>query len=454
MSRTREVNLLEGDVKGALLKMSIPLMGVAFISMTYNMVNMFWLERYNTGAVSAVGIVSSVSWIANSIALIGKVGTASWLAQSYGKHEYKKAVEYIENGISINILLAIIYSLAVFFGQELYLSLFTLTDEVHAFANQYLSIVSLGYIFTFLVPVFAMSYNSIGNSVTPFYVTIIGAVTNFVLCPILIFGFNLGIVGAALSTVIAQATILTIFIVTSKRSNSLISQVRIFRRPIAERAKEIIKLGIPAAITSSFMASISIVLNSFISSFGTLPIAVYTIGTQIESISYMTADGFAIAVTAFMGQNLGAKNYDRLIYGYKESMKVFGVIGALATILLVVFGGNLFSIFSPGNTEMIQAGAGFLGIMGWAEILMAWEIGTNGAFNGLGLTKYPAYISIIGNVLRIPISLLLMPTLGVVGIWVAITLSMSIKGILALSLFYYSYKTTDGFRNLKYRRQE
>lgn len=454
MSRAKEVNLLEGDVKGALLKMSIPLMGVAFISMTYNMVSMFWLERYNTAAVSAVGIASSVSWIANSIALIGKVGAASWLAQSYGKKDYKSAIEFIENGIFINIILGIIYSLLVFFGQELYLSLFTLTDEVHAFANQYLTIMSIGYIFTFLVPVFAMSYNSMGNSVTPFYVVIIGAVLNFILCPVLIFWMDLGIVGAALAATIAQGAILAIFIFSTKSSNSLLSQVRLFKKPIAERAKAIIKLGVPAAITSSFMASISIVLNSFISEFGTLPIAVYTIGTQIESISYMTADGFAVAVTAFMGQNLGAKNYDRLLYGYKESMKIFGIIGFIATILLVFFGGNLYGIFSPGNTEMIKEGSRFLSIMGLAEILMALEIGTIGAFNGLGLTKYPAYISIIGNVLRIPVSLFLRPTLGVVGIWVAITVSMSFKGILALVLFYYSYRTSDGFRNIKYRRNE
>ena len=85
---------------------------------------------------------------------------------------------------------------------------------------------------------------------------------------------------------------------------------------------------------------------------------------------------------------------------------------------------------------------------------MTVEIGTNGALNGVGLTKFPAVNGLFGNLLRIPIALLLMPKLGVLGIWIAISISMAIKGISAILAYQYIKRNTEGFRNLSYRRTE
>lgn len=448
----REVNLLEGNIKKALIKMSIPLMGVSFIQITYNLVAMFWLGRYSQDAVSAVGTASLVTYIGNSIALIGRVGTATWVAQSYAKRHYNDTVEYIENGIKLNAILAIIYTILAFLFMDTFLNFFTLTDVVRNYAKDYLFIQVIGMIVLFLNPMIAVSYNSIGNSITPFKVSIIGLITNFILNPILIFGFNMGIKGSALATVLAQTTVLISYVIAMRRSNMIMSQINIFSKLDKIKGKNIFKIGWPASIQSSVMAIISVILNSFISRFGSMPLAVFAIGIQIESIGWMTADGFSVAVASFMGQNLGAENYKRLEDGYRESMKIFAGIGGIAMIILVLLGGRLTSLFMPKDPSAIAEGARLLAIMGISEILMTIEIGTNGALNGLGLTKFPAINGLIGNILRIPISLFLMPRVGVLGIWIAISVSMALKGISSIIAYRYIKNSTDGFRNLSYRR--
>lgn len=448
----REVNLLEGDIKKALVKMSIPLMGVSFVQITYNLVAMFWLGRYSEDAVAAVGTASLVSYIGNSLALIGRVGAATWIAQSFGRGRYNDTVSYIESGMKLNIIISILYTIFALSMVDNFLALFTLTDVVRNFAKDYLQIQIMGMIITFLNPMIAVSFNSIGNSITPFKVSLLGLMTNITLNPILIFVFDLGIKGAALSTVLAQTAVLTAYLVIMKRTNMVMSQVKLFSGLDKEKIKNILSIGWPASVQSTAMALISIVMNSFISRYGSMPIAVFSIGLQIESIGWMTADGFSIAVSSFMGQNLGANNYERIEKGYKESMKIFAAIGAIAMVILVTFGGKLTSIFIPNDPAAAVEGARLLRTMGLAEMFMTIEIGTNGALNGVGLTKFPAINGFLGNLLRIPVALLLMPKLGVLGIWIAVSLSMALKGISAIIAYQYISRKTNGFRKLSYRR--
>lgn len=446
----KEVNLLSGDIKKSLISMSIPLMGISFIQITYNLVDIFWLGRFSDEAVAAVGTAGLVNYLGNSIAMLGRVGSATWISQNYGKRKYKEAAEYVESGIKLNLLISIFFSIFAFFMINNYLNLFTLTENVRNYATEYLVIQIAGMAVVFLNPMFAVSYNAIGDSITPFKLSLIGLILNFILDPVFIFVFNMGVKGVALATVGAQSVVLLFYIYVSKSSDGLMSTVRIISKIHLNKIKNIFAIGWPASLQSSAMASIAVILNTFISSFGPMPMAVYSLGIQIESICWMTADGFATAVSSFMGQNLGAGNYERLKNGYGESIKIFGAIGFIAMAILVLFGENLIAIFIPGDIAAHKEGGRLLMIMGLSEILMAVEIGTNGALSGLGLTKFPAINGVLGNLLRIPISLFLIPFLGVTGVWIAISITMFIKGISALIAFRVLKNKTNGFRNLSY----
>lgn len=445
----RANDLTSGDIKKVLTTMALPLMGVAFVQMTYNLVDMFWLGRHSSEAVAAVGTAGLVNYIANSIAITGRVGSSTWIAQSFGKGDRKQTLEYIENGLVVNIFLALIMTLVAIFGRRVFLSFFELSDLVYQYAESYIFIIGLGFIITFLNPIFAAAYNSIGNSITPFKISIIGLGANFILDPLFIYGLDMGVAGAALATVLAQGLVLVTYIFSVRRSPGLLSCLSFFSRFDFKKIKRILNTGWPASLQSTAQAIIATVLNTFISRYGPVSMAVYTLGVQIESICWMSADGFAIAMTALMGQNLGARKYDRIDKGYIEGMKIFFFIGLIASLILFILGETIFSLFMPGSASAIEEGKMFLRVLAISEIPMALEIGTNGSFSGLGLTKIPATTSLLGNLIRIPIAIGLMPRFGVAGIWIAVSTSMALKGLASVTAYQVTKRKTNEFKNIK-----
>ncbi|OLR64139.1 MATE family efflux transporter [Peptoniphilus porci] len=450
----REVNLLKGNIFSALLKMALPLMGTAFVQMAYSLVDLMWLGRLSTGAVAAVGTCSFLVWIAQSITLIAKTGISVGLSQSYGKGDSEGCKSVWVSGFVLNLIFCL--SLTIFYiaMRNKIIGFYNLDRDVHAMAVDYLVIISGGLIFTFLNPVLSAAFFAKGNSITPFKISIISLIINLILDPFLIFGISifpkLGIKGAAAATVFAQMISTLLYLHIGLKSREIFVRTNYFKMPEKNYFKSILNLGFPASLQSMIHAMVGMVLNKYISSFGSLYIAVYSIGSQIESISWMTADGFSVAFSAFFGQNFGAKNYDRLHDGRREAMKIVNMIGIFTSFLLFFFARNLFTLFIPRDPMAIVKGIDYLKIMALSQYFMALEIGTTGMLNGLGLTKYPAINAMILNISRIPLALILMPILAINGIWVAMSLSSILKGIFLTLIYFYLRKKTDGFRiNLK-----
>ena len=450
----REVNLLRGNIFSALLKMALPLMGTAFVQMAYSLVDLMWLGRLSTEAVAAVGACSFLVWIAQAITLIAKTGVSVGLSQSYGRNDDESSKKIWIAGFALNLILCIGLMLLYISMRNKIIGFYRLEESVHIMAVDYLLIVSGGLIFTFFNPILSSAFFAKGNSITPFKISIISLVINLILDPFLIFGIGIfpqmGIKGAALATVLAQMISSLLYLYVGIGVREIFVRTNYLKIPELSYLKSILNLGLPAALQSLIHASVSMILNRYIASFGALYIAVYSIGSQIESISWMTADGFAVAFSAFFGQNFGAKNYERLHDGRREAMKIVNIIGIFATVLLFFFAENLFRLFIPKDTDAIVAGIDYLKILAFSQYFMALEIGTTGMLNGLGLTRYPAINAMVLNVSRIPMALLFMPIFQVNGIWIAMSLSSVLKGIFLTLIYYYLRKKTQGFRiNMK-----
>ncbi|WP_313757560.1 MATE family efflux transporter, partial [Tissierella sp.] len=183
---------------------------------------------------------------------------------------------------------------------------------------------------------------------------------------------------------------------------------------------------------------ISMILTKILAKWGSTPVAVQSVGSQIESISWMTAEGFSTAISAFVGQNYGAENYDRVKEGYYAGLKIVGTIGIFATVLLIFFGEPIFRIFTPNDATAISQGIVYLRILGFSQFFITIEIASAGAFNGIGRTQIPAITGVVLNALRIPGALILSSTvLGMTGVWWSMSISTVFKGIILTSLFIY-----------------
>jgi len=260
--------------------------------------------------------------------------------------------------------------------------------------------------------------------------------------PLLILGIGpfpeLGVLGAAIATIGAQSIVVGCFIFSVVKSKEKYLKFTLFKKPDFVAMKSIWRLGFPTGIQQGLFTTFSILIARIIGGWGEVPIAVQKLGCQIEAITWMTAGGFSTALSSFVGQNYGAGNFNRIKKGYKATIMIAGVVGILSTILLVVGGEWIFSLFIP-EAEAISLGKDYLRILGYSQLFMCIEITTAGLFNGLGKTFIPATISIILTGLRVPSAMILATPnlLGIDGVWWSISMSSVFKGITIVLVLWY-----------------
>ena len=184
-----------------------------------------------------------------------------------------------------------------------------------------------------------------------------------------------------------------------------------------------------------FFSSLSMLIARIVAGWGDAAIAAQKVGTQIESISYTTAEGFATAVNAFIAQNFGARRLNRIRRGYWTAVGMIVAWSCLTTVMLVGFPAPLVRVFIQ-EEEVVRTGVSYLRIMGYSQILMCLEITSSGAFQGLGRPMPPTLAGVIGNAARIPMAILLSATvLGLDGVWWSISISSIAKGLVVFAWF-------------------
>lgn len=442
----KTIDLTNGSIFKGLTRIAVPIIGTSFMQMAYSLIDMIWVGRLSSDAVAAVGTAGFFTWLASAIILIARVGTEVGVAQSVGKKDINEAKSYIRHGIQLIVVLGLIYSLFLIVFRDPLIGFYQLGASIEQQASTYLLIVALGMVFHTLNPVLTAIFTGAGDSTTPFKINLIGLAINIVLDPILIFGLGpiprLETAGAALATVVAQLIVTLIFIFQAKKRPELFSSLRLLKKPDMAHVKAIAKLGLPMAVQSAFFTIISMIIARIIVQWGPLPIAVQKVGSQIEAISWMTAGGFQTAMSAFVGQNYGAQKWERVSKGYYAGLGIVTLIGVLTTFLLYFGARPIFGLFIP-EAEAISYGIVYLQILAVSQIGQCIEIVTAGAFIGHGKSFPPAIVGIVFNLLRIPGALLLSSTsLGLEGVWWAISISSVFKG-LVLTIWHLRFLKKD-----------
>ena len=440
----RKIDLLHGNIRHTLLKLSLPLALTAFIQIAYGFVDTIWIARLGTNAVAGVGIAGFIFWIGNSIVLIPKVGMGVYASQSFGSQREDETVMIINNGFIQALIMGLCFTTFCLIVKNVFIEFYHLGLEAEMAAKDYFFVVSLGMIFFFVGPMFTQAFTSLGDSFTPFVINAVGLAINMVLDPVLIFGLgpfpHMGAKGAALATIISQFVVVLIYFLVVISKDGIIKSAISYIDYRENWQLEIFRLGLPAALLSGFHASISMVLNRFMSAFGPTPVAVCAIGSQLESISWNTTEGIQVGIQALVAQNYGAENKERVKGSIKESFRLVAIIGIIATLVLIIFRHKLFELFTPESKEAIELGANYLFILGLSQGFMAIEIGLAGCFNGMSDTKTPAILGVINNLLRIPVAIVLMPFVGVYGVWIAMSSTSIMKGLAAMTLIYRTVK--------------
>ena len=426
-------NLIEGDIRSILLSLAIPIMGSSFLQMAYGLIDMLWIGRLGSSAVAAIGTATffiNVGFALNSMIV---TGAGIKISHAIGAREDQKTRDYIRNGFILNMISAIIYIAGLLFFRKDLIAFFNLNNpQVESMAETYMVIVGISLVFKFSNFLYVRILNSFGESKLPFKINSVGVILNIILDPLLIFGLNMGVAGAAWATLISQVLVMVLFM---RKSKEFFVLKKHFAYNI-DTMKAILSLGLPMGIQRILFTGFGIIIARIISKWGADAIAAQKIALQIESISYMTVGGLYGAISSFVGQNYGAKLKDRMLEGYKIAFKLAITVGIITTSLFVFLPEFLIRIF-VNDAGTIAAGAAYLRIVGFSQLFMCIEIVANGSFSGIGKPKIPSTISIVCTGARIPIALYLSQDhmFGLNGVWMSISITSIVKGIISPLFF-------------------
>lgn len=440
-------DLTKGPITKNLILLAMPLMIAKLLAMAYNLADMYWVGKLGTEELSAVGTAGMYFWLSASVCILATLGTEVSIAQCVGRDDRVKLHDFAQTGLKLSIYIAFIYSLILLVFAPQLIGFFNVENPVsEAMAITYLRYLSIGTFFSMVTAVCLSIFQGIGKTaVTSLYMGI-GLVLNIVLDPVFIFIFDMGVAGVAIATSLSLFIIFLMFAVKLYKETNIFVYFNLFKINVRD-AKRILTISTPNALQNIIFTFMAMVITVMVVVYGDAAIAGQKIGNNIESFSWMIGIGITTAVGIFVGQNFGGSDMTRVLKGYHRMFMMMFGYGLVVSIVMFFFNDELISIFST-DPEVIKIGGMYLIIISISQITVVLEAVSGGVFNGLGQTKTPAFFSITGNIIRVPLAFYLASFMGLNGIWLAISLSTIYRGLGTIIALEYELKIRKSYLKL------
>lgn len=435
-----------------ILGLAVPAILQTVLRAFFIVIDAFWVGKLGSDELAALTFSMFAVWASLELGEMLATGTNSLIAQSIGAKDFNLA----KNIGTQNILNSFIYSLG------LGLSLIPLLLLLYKFTNLSFLLAKLSgeylvtYFLGFPVIILLSEVNSIfrgnGNTRIPFYLLLIALSLNFIIAPVLIFGFKfitpMGISGAALSTIISYFTSFVIgyIILLKKKYINFINKYKFNSSIIKESAR----IGFPISLNGFAFSLIYIFISNIISQYGTLGFAAVGISHRSESISYQITVGFSIAASIITGQQIGAEDPDRAEKLAWKTLSYSSMVSIVYSIGLFIFSKDIAGIFT-NDLDIIGVASFFNKLTALVIIFSTIEVVLEGAFIGAGYSLPPAIVGLSINTLRVPLAALFSFYLGLNGIWIAICFTVILKGII---IFFWFRKGTWKLKKTKLLKKE
>lgn len=449
-TKRKPLNLLKGPILPLLVRFAAPFVMTSLFTTLYTLTDLFWVGQVATeDAVAGIGMISFVTWMGDAIATGVRTGLGVVTAQGYGAGKKEKELAHIlSTGFQVALCAAVVFSLIAQLFLPLFVRFYALGPTISAIAMRYGRIVFIGMAFKMMHFSYSQAFQSFGDSVSAFRINFWGLLLNVVLDPILIAGVGpfpaWGVDGAAWATTLAQVAVFFLFRRAAHRlgqkntfaqnPTSLLDRMRWLAPMKKDVAQRVVRIGVPVTLLIGTFCIINLLLSRMLAGIGAAAVAVTTLGSQMESLNWMTADGFGAALTSMAAQNIGAiekggeAQKKRVSDIMRTGILFMTAIGTAIMLLFIGFGRPLFSLFVPGQEEAIAMGGAYLFIFAWSEPFIAFETSSTACFNAFGKSLPPAVNSVVFNLLRIPLGFLFMQRWGAYGIWFVMSMTSLAKG--------------------------
>ena len=350
-------DMTKGKIWTIILSFSLPLLGASLIQQLYNTADMIFVGNFvgkeATGAVGAssllftciIGLFTGVS-----------IGVGVAVSQKIGSKDLEMASKVSHTAITFGIIGGIVLTLIGFFSAEFLLTLMNTPKEIIYDSVLYLKIYFLSMLPMILYNIGAGIIRSTGNSKTPFYILIIGGLTNVIANYIFIVVFKMGVSGVAIATALSQ-TLTAAIVLTYLFKNKTAIKFKTSELKIDfSLLKQILYFGLPAGIQSMLITFSNIIVQYYINGYGGDAVAAYATYFKLENFIWMPIVAIGQASMTFSGQNVGANNYKRVKKGAFVAILLSGGLSVIIATIILIFSHTFMRIFIK-NEEIIYLGS-------------------------------------------------------------------------------------------------
>ncbi len=322
-------------VPKAVWSLAAPTIIGMIVMMMYNLIDTFFIAQTgDPNQVAAVSLAMPVFMVLMGFGNLFGVGASANISRSLGAKEYHRVANISSFAFYGALFLGIVIGIVSLLYMDQLVSLTGADSASGPFVQGYLTYIALGSPFIILSSALGYLIRSEGNAKAAMFGMIISTVLNIVLDPIFIFLFDMGVVGAAVATVIANAVSVAYYIIVIAKAKGYVSlNIKNFTMK-NKIAREVISVGFPSSINTILMSLANIIFNIFLASYGNDPVAAMGIVTKVAMMFIMFYLGLTVGIQPLLGYCYGARNYDRLRNTIKYAIKTLAIIGAC---FLIVF---------------------------------------------------------------------------------------------------------------------
>lgn len=433
-------DITHGPLTRALFRLAGPAILAKALHAALGLVDVFWVSRLGAAQSASVTTSFFASWILVSAVDLTALGILAHVARHTGAGDRVRAGHAAAQGLMVGVWLGVLFAAGAWFAAPWLFRTLGTAPDVTSNGVAYLRILFLAAPFTFTYLNCEFLMRAAGDTRAPLVVAGIAVLFNAVLDPLLIYGVGpfprLGVPGAGWATLLAQALACAVFAVYAlRRHASFPLTPAALHRFDARLVGSLLRIGFPGMAVGTFYSTIYLFMSGIAARLGTRELAILGLANRSESVTYLVTNGFGAATATVVGQCLGAGRPERAERAAWASVGWMTAYAFVTGALLVVWPQAILRLFSA-DPAVVEMGAPYLRILGYAQPLMAVEIVLEHAFSGAGDTVPPMVVSVPMNALRVPLLFWILRTGG--GLlqmgWVLAITCMA-RGILAALWF-------------------
>ncbi len=409
--------MTETPVEPLICRMAVPTIISMLITSIYNMADTFFVGRIGTSATAAVGIVFSLMAIIQAIGFFFGQGSGNYISRKLGAQEVEEASRMAATGFFSALLTGAAVMLLGFCFSEPFCRLLGATETIMPYAQDYMHLILIGAPYMTAALVLNNQLRLQGNAFYAMIGLVSGGLLNIALDPLFIFGFGLGISGAALATILSQLVSFSLLLLGCNRAaGNLPIRCRHFSPSLA-RYRAIVNGGLPSLCRQGLASVATICLNTAAGPFGDAAIAAMSIVTRLTQFAASAVLGFGQGFQPVCGFNYGARRYDRVRRGFWFCVVVASVVLVVLSSLGEIFAPGLISLFRADDAQVIAIGAEALRLQCITFPLLGWVTLCNMLLQNIGKVTQASILSVARQgVFFLPLILLLPMAFGLLGV--------------------------------------